>query len=93
MVTSRVLASSTSYYSEVEIAWKPSANDSRVDIYHYQVINGMNASVILESETTNTNVTVVIDTDGVNISFVLSACNCKGRSAQVTLGLAGDFRI
>ena len=82
---SRVLASSMNYF-EVEITWDPPANDSRVDVYHYQVINSVNASVILESITKNT--TVVIDTNGiVNISFFLAACNCKGRSAMVSLSL------
>ena len=92
MLMSRVLASFTNY-SEVEIIWEPPANNSRVDVYHYQVINGVNTSMILESETTNT--TVVIDTNGENstLNFVLSAYNCKGRSAPIALNLEGNFRI
>ena len=84
MQMNRVLASSMNYF-EVEITWDPPANISRVDVYHYQVINSMNATVILESITTNT--TVIIDTNEVNTLFVLTACNCKGRSAPVTLSL------
>ena len=88
ILVSRVLASSMNYF-EAEITWEPPANDSRVDAYHYQVICNVNTSVILESITTK-NTTVFIDTNGpgVNISFVLTACNCKGRSAPVTLNLA-----
>ena len=86
---SRLLASSMNYF-EVEITWDPPANDFRVDVYHYQVINSrlsVNASVILESNTTNT--TVVIDANGIcTISFVLSACNCKGASTPVALWIS-----
>ena len=84
---SRELASSINYF-EVEITWEPPANDSRVDVYHYQVINSsVNASVILESNTTNT--TVVIDANGIyTISFVLSACNCKGASTPIALWIS-----
>ena len=53
MLISRLLASSMNYF-EVEITWDPPANDSRVDVYHYQVISSsVNASVILESNTTS----------------------------------------
>ena len=89
---SRVLASFTNY-SEVEITWEPPANDSRVDVYHYQVINSMQASVILESTTMNT--TIIIDAYGMSPTlFVLSAWNCKGASIPIALFISnGEVRI
>ena len=85
MLVSRVLASSTNY-SDFEITWEPPANDSRVDVYHYQIINSTNASVVLDSTTMDTTVNIYIDAYGINSTlFVLSACNCEGRSVPVAL--------
>ena len=84
LLMSRVLASFNNY-SEVEITWEPPANDSRVDVYHYQVINNMRASVILDSTTKNT--IVVIDAYEISptLLFLLSAWNCKGASIPIAL--------
>ena len=74
--------------SIVEVTWTAPGNDSWVDFYHYQLFDSLikvNASAILETNTTNT--TVIIDGSGLStiLLFVLSACNCKGRSAPVEL--------
>ena len=85
MLMSRIFASSMNFRI-FEIIWEPLANDSRVDFYHYQVINSVNASVILESNTTNTSV-IIYASWIMMVSFVLSACNCKGASIPVVLSI------
>ena len=89
---SRVLEYGSEYFT-IEVTWEPAYQDidSRVDFYHYQVIDGLleeNASVVLDLNTTNT--TIIIDINKINISaallqFVLSACNCNGASIPVAV--------
>ena len=83
----------------IEITWNPPNPevDSRIDFYHYQVLDGLseeNASVVLDFNTTNT--TVIIDINGINISaalllFVLSACNCNGASIPVAVVVSNHY--
>ena len=75
------------------MTWEPpnQDNDSRIDYYHCQVLDGLseeNASVVLDFNTTNT--TVIIDINKINSSatllqFVLSAYNCNGASIPVAV--------
>ena len=88
---SRVLEYGSEYLT-IEMTWEPPDldNDSRIDFYHYQVLDGLseeNASVLLDFNTTNTTVTVIIDinTSAALLQFVLSACNCNGASIPVAL--------
>lgn len=83
---SRVLECGSDYFT-IEMTWEPPDPDlvSRIDFYHYQVLDSLseeNASAILDSNTTNT--TVIIDIEGISTAlFVLSACNCNGASTPV----------
>ena len=88
---SRVLEYSSEYLT-IKMTWKPPDldNDSRIDFYHCQVLNGLseeNVSVVLDFNTTNTTVTVIIDinTSAALLQFVLSACNCNGGSIPVAV--------
>ena len=89
---SRVLEYGSEYLT-IEMTWKSPDldNDSRIDFYHCQVLDGLseeNSSVVLDFNTTNT--TLIIDINRINIStallqFVLSACNCNGASIPVAV--------
>jgi hypothetical protein len=77
-----------SEYVTIEITWEPPDIhvDSRIDFYHYQVLDGLseeNASVVLDFNTTNT--TVIVNTSSALLQFVLSAWNCNGASIPVTI--------
>ena len=90
---SRVLEYGSEYLT-IEMTWEPPDldNDSRIDFYHCQVLDGLseeNASVVLDLNTTNTTITVIIDnnTSTALLQFVLSrsACNCNGGSIPVAV--------
>jgi hypothetical protein len=97
---SRVLEYGSEYLT-IDIIWESpdTGVDSRIDFYHYQVLDSLseeNASVILDLNTTNT--TVIIDVNGINTSndfaamlqFVLSAWNCNGASIPVAIVISID---
>ena len=75
------------------MTWEPSDPDvdSRMDFYHYQVLDDLseeNASVVLDFNTTNTTIIININrisTSAALVQFVLSAYNCNGASALVTV--------
>ena len=84
---SRVLEFGTDYFT-IEVTWEPPGNDSRVDFYHYQVIdNSEGASVSYQVNTTNTTAILFCILYGINISFVLIANNCEGTSAPVSYAI------
>ena len=87
-LVSRVLESDTNY-SIVEVKWEPPDNDSRADFYHYQVVVDSEGTThtLNDVNTTNTGAIVCNSPYNVNTSFVLSANNCEGRSAPITLVL------
>ena len=70
--------------SVVEVMWEPPSNDSRVDFYHYQVV-GAGAIALYQGDTINTTVTLILPDIlyDINITFILSANNCEGRSLPV----------
>ena len=70
-------------YSKVEVTWEPMGNNSRVDLFWYHIIYLGRAS----SEANTTNTTVILSglPHNTNISFVVYAGNCAGKSAPVTL--------
>ncbi len=82
-----------SEYLTIETTWEPPDSDdnSRIDFYHCQVLDGLseeNASVVLDLNTTNT--TVIVDINRINTSaallqFILSAWNCNGASIPVAV--------
>ena len=60
---SRVLEYGSEYFT-IEMTWEHAYQDidSRVDFYHYQVVDGLseeNASVVLDLNTTNTTKTLI----------------------------------
>ena len=85
---SRILESDNNY-STVEVTWEPPGNNSnsRIGIYHYQLVDYLGGT-LHEANTTNTTVTVTISGllyNIINISFILSANYCGRRSTPVTL--------
>ena len=85
---SRIVESDTNC-STVEVTWEPPGSGSRVDIYHYQVVVDLEGTsyTLYDVNTTNINTTMILSHSpyDVNVSFVLSANNCEGRSAPTTL--------
>ena len=70
--------------------WEFPDNDSRVDFYHYQLIfvdSWGQANTSYQANTTNTTVILSGILYNLNISFVLFANNCEGKSAPVNLAL------
>jgi hypothetical protein len=81
-----------SEYVTIETTWEPPDPDvdSRIDFYHCQVLDGLseeNASVVLDLDTSNTMLTVIIDINrfAALLRFVLSAWNCNGASIPVAI--------
>ena len=75
-------------YSTIIVLWEPPQNDSRVDHYLYKFAKVADMSVdevILIRNTTNTTVVLSDIPYGINITFVVSAYNCEGVSAQKVL--------
>lgn len=68
-------------YSTVNVTWASKLNESRVDFYHYQLLDNFTHFV---ANTSRTAVELSIPHD-VNISFVISAHNCVGMSPQIAL--------
>ena len=69
----------------INVTWEPpSDNYSRVDLYCYQIITEGNASGLVFNTTENVSILSELPRD-VEILFVISAYNCRGASAQVTL--------
>lgn len=86
----RKILESGSDYITIKMIWEPPNPDidSRVDFYHFQVYDDMikaNATVILDSNTTNTTDIIMIDNEIGTALFVLSAYNCNGASTPVEL--------
>ena len=71
-------------YTTVNVTWAPKLNESSVDFYCYQLIDRLTHLIILTSNTSDTAVELSIPYD-VNISFVISAHNCAGRSSQTSI--------
>ena len=90
---SRVLEYGLEYLT-IEITWEPPDQDfdSRIDFYHYQILDGLLEENILDFNTTNTTI-IVMDINRISISaallqFVLSAYNCNGPSISVAIVIA-----
>ena len=71
-------------YTTVNVTWAPKLNESKVDFYCYQLIDNLTHLPMLTSNTSHTAVELSIPYD-VNMSFVISAHNCAGRSSQIAV--------
>ena len=71
--------------SIVEITWSPPQDlDPQVDYYHYQLIDKLSLSLVMDGNTSNTSAIL----DGLpynhDLSFSLTAVNCIGRTSPIT---------
>ena len=71
-------------FSTIKITWEP-PNGSRVDIYYYQLLNNVTDVPVQIYNTTETVVIFPNILYNVNNLFFISAYNCKGESAQVSI--------
>lgn len=69
--------------STVKVTWSPK-NGSRVDLYHYQLLD-LTDALIMDSNTTDTTLILSDIPLNASLTFVISTYNCKGESAQVSL--------
>ena len=72
-------------YTKVNFTWTPN-NGSRVDFYHYQLVDSFTNLPILTSNTTNTTVNLSIP-HNVSVTFLISAYICESESTQVALAI------
>lgn len=69
------------YSSTVLFTWNAPQDNSRVDYYQYQVVNG--TKIIVASNTSNTSVIISGVPYNQNVTFSVLAGNCIGESATV----------
>ena len=69
------------YSSTVLFTWNAPQDNSRVDYYQYQVVNG--TKIIVASNTSNSSVIISGVPYNQNVTFLVLAGNCIGESATV----------
>ena len=71
-------------FSTVRVTWE-APNGSRVDFYHYQLLDNLTDAPVQIYNTTKTAVIFPNILYNVNNLFFISAYNCKGESAQASI--------